>query len=231
LTGEIYCIDNDIILKLATISLFDETLKIFNVDYSQVKILYEAIYQFRKLEEIKKKQSNSNKRKDIRNQIKQINSNPSKAIKIAENLRDNVLSENDVNIDIVNKLGVDGIDEGEARLIAYLSEKNILENNTYLLTGDKRCLKVLSNLELTEIVEPIKGKIWCFEQLILRNINKYGFDFIQNKVYPFRDCDKNLKFIFGYSQKAPKDIVEEDLYTEITRLKEETGDILYPYPD
>lgn len=62
-------------------------------------------------------------------------------------------------------------------------------------------------------------------------IEQYGFDFIQEKIYPFRDCDNNLKFIFGYSEKATEDRVKEDLIKEIKKLKQETGYILYPYPN
>ncbi len=226
---EIYCIDNDIILKLATISLFDETLKTFNVDYSQVKILFEAIYQFKKLENKKKNQFNINKNR--RYNENKIYSNLSEAINIVKKLKHNTLSVDDVDIDTINKLlDFDGIDAGEARLITYLCNKNKQKNITYLLTGDKRCLKALSNPKLTEIVKPLEKKFWCFEQLILRNIDEYGFDFIKEKVLPFKDCDGALKSVFGSGEYATIKTVQDSLILYIDNLKKETGNLLYPYP-
>ena len=42
----IYCIDNDVLKKLATFGLFDLTLDLFDSSYQQVKILETAQYKF-----------------------------------------------------------------------------------------------------------------------------------------------------------------------------------------
>ena len=42
----IYCIDNDIIKKLATFQLFDKTIQLFDASYEQVNILETAKYKF-----------------------------------------------------------------------------------------------------------------------------------------------------------------------------------------
>lgn len=42
----IYCIDNDIIKKLATFQLFDKTLQLFDASSEQVNILETAQYKF-----------------------------------------------------------------------------------------------------------------------------------------------------------------------------------------
>lgn len=219
-----YCIDNDIINKLATIELFENTLKILNTDYHHVKILVTYKYKFGKKERKRSNQSN--------------NYNLEKALEIANKVSE--ISEENINQELFIKLQNISkslndpnkkIDKGEAILISYLTDKNTLDSSSYLLTGDKNCLRALAIPELVAIIKPLEGKIWCFEQLILKNIDKDGFDSVQDKVYPFRDCDTNLKLIFGYTEKAPEDIVKEQLRKEITELKKQTGNILYPYPD
>jgi len=47
LTVCIYCIDNDIIQKLATFDLFDETISLFGASNEQINILETAKYKFR----------------------------------------------------------------------------------------------------------------------------------------------------------------------------------------
>lgn len=219
-----YCVDNDIIYKLATIDLFDDTLRILNTDYNHVKILETFKYR-------------TNQKKKRKRGSKSNNYNTEKALEIANKVGE--ISNNNINVDVYTYLidiskslndRTKIIDEGEAILISYLSEKNKQDSSSYLLTGDKNCLRALAIPELTEIIKPIKGKIWCFEQLILKNIDKYGFDFVHEKVSPFRDCDTNLKLIFGYTEKASEDTVKEELIKEITKLQKETGNILYPYP-
>ncbi|MEC4882057.1 MAG: hypothetical protein SAL70_12050 [Scytonema sp. PMC 1070.18] len=67
--------------------------------------------------------------------------------------------------------------------------------------------------------------------MILKNIEEFGFDIVQPKIYPVRDCDSQIKFIFGYSVEAPEDSVKEELKKEILILKKETGNLLSPYPN
>jgi hypothetical protein len=107
---------------------------------------------------------------------------------------------------------------------------NKQNNLSYLLTGDKRCLKNLNVPETNQITDYLQGKIWCLEQLILKDIEIYGFQCIQEKIYPVCDCDTNLKFIFGYSRESAEQEVREALKTEIRELRKETGNLLYPYP-
>ena len=123
------------------------------------------------------------------------------------------------------------IDKGEAILISYVCSLNQQENNNHLLTGYKNCLKALSNSGMTDIIEYIQGRVWCLEHLILRNIEHFGFNIIQSKIYQKRDCDMKIKFIFGYSEPASENRVKEDLKQEIINLKKETRNLLYPYPD
>lgn len=212
----VYCLDNDIILKLATCSLFEKTLETFEVKTNQVKILETFLYKFSK--ESKRKRTNN-----------LVTYNIDAAIKIAKNC--NKLSAIYINQEYFMALQkIEEIDRGEAILLSYASYLNQQGNLNYLLTGDKRCLKALNNTTINNIIQPLEGKIWCLEQLILKNIEVYGFTCIQQNIYPVRDCDNNLKLIFGYSIESPKNEVIEALKSEIRMLTQETGNLLYPYP-
>ncbi|QQE66718.1 UPF0179 protein [Leptolyngbya sp. BL0902] len=45
MAGRIYCIDNDILKKLATFDLFDETVSLFEASAEQVNVLATAKYK------------------------------------------------------------------------------------------------------------------------------------------------------------------------------------------
>jgi hypothetical protein len=216
LTGSVYCLDNDIILKLATCGLFEKTLNTFGVEINQVKILETFQYKFKREPQQKRK----------KNPVKY---NLEDALSVVETC--DKISINNINQeDFIQLQKIEGIDVGEAILLSYVSYLNKQNNLSYLLTGDKRCLKKLNVPETNQITGYLEGKIWCLEQLILKDIEIYGFNCIKEKVYPFRDCDTNLKLIFGYSRESAEQQVRGALTTEIRQLRKETGNLLYPYP-
>ena len=47
MTGCLYCIDNDVLKKLATFELFDETIKLFEAGPTEVRVLATAKHKFR----------------------------------------------------------------------------------------------------------------------------------------------------------------------------------------
>ena len=208
--------DNDIILKLSTYGLFEKTLNTFGVEINQVKILETFKYKFKR-EPQQKRKRNPNKY------------NLEDALSVVETC-DKISIHNINQEDFIQLQKIEGIDIGEAIIISYVSYLNKQNNLSYLLTGDKRCLKNLNVPETNQITDYLQGKIWCLEQLILKDIEIYGFNCIQEKVYPFRDCDTNLKLIFGYSRESAEQEVREALATEIRELSKETGNLLYPYP-
>lgn len=234
MSGSFYCLDNDIILKLATCDLFNETLTTFEINATQIQILGSFKYKFASDRQIKRKRGDLANNDYTQYDVK-------KALEIAENFA--TLSEHNSDIDknIYSKLinyskisndKKDKIDIGEAILIShisYLSQQGY--TNNYLLTHDKCCLRALIKSGFTDIIENLDGRIWCLEQLILKYIEEFGFDIVQPKIYPVRDCDKNIKMIFGYSIEASEDVVKESLEKEIMVLRQDTGNLLYPYPN
>ncbi|MBF2067538.1 MAG: hypothetical protein IGS39_24440 [Calothrix sp. C42_A2020_038] len=230
MSGAFYCLDNDIILKLATCDIFDDTLTTLGTNASQVKILDTFKYKFEKQIQRKRgSRATSNPQYNVQ-----------KALEITQSFA--TISESDTNnldTNIYTQLlnysqnnnDNNTIDKGEAVLISHVYYLNQQGNTNYLLTGDKRCLKALANSGFTDVIEYINGKVWYLEQLILKNIEEIGFDLMQAKIYPVRACDSNIRFIFGYSSEAPEEIVIEGLRQEILNLKQQTGNLLYPYPD
>lgn len=239
MSGSFYCLDNDIILKLVTFNLFDDTLRSFSIDTTQVKIL--DTFKYKVGNPIRRKRGKQVSNASLENieealqitkdfiTISETNFDID-TIKIFTKLRDyftklNNASETSQKID-ENK------DKGEAALMSYiyyLSKQG--HRNNYLLTSDKKCLRDLNNSGFTDVIEHLNGKVWCLEQLILKYIEEFGFDIIQPKIYPVRDCDKNIKMIFGYSIEASEDVVKENLEKEIIVLRQDTGNLLYPYPN
>lgn len=212
-----YCLDNDIILKLATCNLFDKTLTSLDVDWSQIKILTTAQYKFRKLNQQNRRRIN-------------FNYNIEEALKVINNC--SKILENNLNQDILIKLqDVEGIDVGEAILISYVSYQNQQGNPSYLLTGDKRCLQALANSGITEIIQHLNHRVWCLEQLILKNIQKHGFDFVKQNIVPVKDCDTALKAVFGSSELATLEGSREVFKKYIQDLRQRTGNLLNSYPE
>lgn len=238
MSWSLYCLDNDIILKLVTFNLFYDTLRSFSIGTTQIKIL----------DTFKYKVGNSIKRKRGKQVSNVSQENIEEALQITKDFITISDTNFDIDIKIFTKLSdyftklnnasetskkIDkNKDKGEAILmshICYLSQQG--HRNNYLLTSDKNCLRDLNNSGFTDVIEHLNGKVWCLEQLILKYIEEFAFDIIQQKIYPVRDCDENIKMIFGYSIKASEDVVKESLEKEIIVLRQETGNLLYPYPN
>lgn len=225
-----YCLDNDIILKLATYDLFNNTIQSLAIEENQIYILDTFKYKFgKKIKRNRGNKPNNNEKYDIKKALDITKKYETISEKNFTNFQLDIytrlINYSQRNYDQENK-----IDKGEAILISYVCCLNQQENDNYLLTGDKNCLRELSNSGMTDIIELLKGKIWCLEQLILKNIEQFGFDLIQSKIYHKKDCDTNLKLIFGYSQSASENEVKDSLNSEIIRLQKETKNLLYPYP-
>ncbi|PSB01538.1 hypothetical protein [Merismopedia glauca] len=216
-----YCLDNDIILKLATCDLLDETLKSLDIDVSILKILETAKYKFSRLQEREAKRQQGNE---------PVKYNLASALSIAESC--SKISADEVNQNLWLELqNIEGIDAGEAILISYVSYLNQQGDPSYLLTGDKRCLRALANCGIAKIVEPLHHQIWCLEQLILKNIEVHSFDLVKQKIVPVKDCDTALKAIFGSGELATLEASQVALTAYIEDLRQHTGNLLHSYPE
>ncbi len=226
-----YCLDNDIILKLATYDLFNYRIESLNIEENQVKILDTFKYKFGKpIRRNRGNRANIFENYDILKALEITQQHETISEKNFSNFELDIYTKL-INYSQISKDTNNKIDKGEAILISYVCCLNQRKYNNYLLTGDKNCLRALSNSGMTDIIELLQGKVWCLEQLILKNIEQFGFHLIQSKIYPKRNCDTNLKLIFGYSEPASENTVKESLNEAIKRLKEKTKNLIYPYPN
>ena len=214
--------DNDIIQKLATFELFDETIKLFEADSTEVRVLATAKYKFRgDLEKLEKGRLRRPESRLV---------NYKRTIEIAETLPQ--IGQAEVDSELFEQISMfDGIDAGEAVLTTYVAQ--VLQKDetggAFILTGDKRYLKALAEVNLPELQVLFSNRFWCLEQLILRDIREYGFSVVRDKIVPVRDCDKACKAVFGSGDRATEKNVLEAIAVYIETLRTETGDLLHLY--
>jgi len=88
---------------------------------------------------------------------------------------------------------VEGIDAGEAVLFAETQRFDDFR----LLTGDKNSLRALVEAPGLDATKTrLAGRIFCFEQLMLRFIDVPGFETVCRLVEPVRSCDGVLDMAF-----------------------------------
>lgn len=218
MSGGLCYVDNDILGKLVTCQLFESTVQIFNLSFEDVYILETAKYKFRKDWE------KVNKGKARRLEAGLIKY--PELLQLCDGLT--TISESDIDIDMLVKLNdIDDIDIGEAQLTVAAMQSVKSGRPTQLITGDKRFIKALAGMESPIIQESLCGRVICFEQIILMNINTIGFEQIKAKVVPVRDCDKAIKAAFGSGRQATQDNVLEMLNCYIEDLRQESCGLLF----
>jgi hypothetical protein len=220
LSSCIYCIDNDIIKKLATFQLFDKTLQLFDASSEQVNILETAQYKFegdwQKFEAGK-----SRKPEDSLINYKQV-------LYLTKTLPK--ISESDIDQEIFTQLSnIENIDKGEAILTIHAIQIIQKDKSAQIFTGDKRFIKGLAKVNLPIIQESLKHRLWCLEQLVLRNIEADGFETIRDLIVPVRECDTAIKSVFGSGLKSTPENSLATLKNYIEECQQEAGNLLNPY--
>ena len=174
----IYLSDNDIIEKLAVCDLLDETLQSFEASPADVYVLSTLKFRIGG-----KRRAQSEQRLGVA-AVDRLLRFLALVQEIPKPLPADLLKLDDIM----------GIDIGELILLSTTS----LHSEYLFLTGDKRCLKaIVSHPECSEIALRIKGKVVCFEQVLLRLIEQFGFTTVLAKVADVRYCDTALRAAFG----------------------------------
>lgn len=124
------------------------SIPLFGVEINQVKIIETFPYKF-------KSQLQGKRRK-----ITPVKYNREDALSVVTTC-DKISSNNINQEDFIQLQKIEGIDIGEAILLSYVSYLNKQNNLSYLLTGDKRCLKNLNVPETNQITDYLQGKMWC----------------------------------------------------------------------
>ena len=134
MTGCLYCIDNDIIQKLATFGLFDKTIKLFEAAPNDIRVLATAKYKFQgDLAKLEKGRLRQPEARLI---------NYKRTIELAETLPQ--INQAEIDSELLEQLSsFEGIDASEAILTTYVAQ--VLQKDeageAFMLTGDKRYLR------------------------------------------------------------------------------------------
>ena len=217
----IYCIDNDIIKKLATFQLFSRTISLFDSNYNQVNILETAKYKF----EADWKKFEAGRSRKVEDKI----INYKEILKLTKALPS--ISQASVNQELFIKLSsIENIDQGDAILASHTINMIQKYISAQIFTGDKRFIQALAKVDLPIIRESLENRLWCLEQLILKNIEAYGFEAIRDLVVPVRECDTAVMAVFGSGFESNEENSCATLKSYVEVLRQETGSLLHPYP-
>jgi hypothetical protein len=196
--------DTDIVIKLASCDLLSEFLAAFGVIKQEVYILPELRFKLR----------------DAALQQQHGRAAITRANQFALSVRI-IPAPDPEEQHLLNE--VEGIDSGEQVLF---SATRLFED-FIVVTGDKYCLPLLAtDLGCESIYNRVKGRIVCFEQVILRIIQSAGFNHILRKSYPRFGFDRTLQRIFQAGLQARMADVENALQAEIESLRKNTFDLL-----
>lgn len=203
--------DNDIILKLACCDLLSEAVAALEVAFSDVLVLNSAIH---KLLSPKRPGKGVVKPNEPEYERLRVFFEAVGVIDVAPPLEEQLIF-NDIM----------GIDTGEAVLFSATG----VYADCLLATSDKRSLIALRGAEGEvgeRVRERLKGRVICFEQTILRILDRVGFTPILAKVVPNRHCDTALRVVFGSGLSATETGVRQGLSSYIEDLRQKTVDLL-----
>ena len=198
----IYLTDNDIIQKLAICDLLDQTVEAYNASKSDVYILSTLKFRF----------AAGNRRQQM---VKKYGEEAvDRLLHFIEEVREitDLAPEDQLTFE-----DTVGIDPGETVILSATS----LFPSYRLLTGDKRCLKALATSpECRTVALRVQGNIICFEQVLRRLIEQFGFEHVLAKVVPVSYCDTALRATFGSGMQSTVSNVVDGLDSYIRELRE-----------
>lgn len=126
------------------------------------------------------------------------------------------------NVELEMLASTDGIDVGEALLVATTQ----LEQDFYLLTSNKRFLKTLALSNFDNVKQRLQKRVICLEQLMAHLITVKDFDLICRRVVSADSCDMVVSDAFekGRQTKSQDAVTVFNQATQDLRIK--TGDLL-----
>jgi hypothetical protein len=202
-------VDNDIIVKLAALDLFDDALKALGVTYGEVFVLSTAKYKLGVAKNPAKAKARYGEVVFERiavfvNQVQEVETAPS--------VEDQTLLAD-----------IPGIDPGEAILISAASQIPA----SLLATGDKRALGALvAAPKCAPVIARLEGRFICLEQIVLRTITLLGFQVVLDRVLPGIECDNALRAVFGSGRLAQEPGVRAALKSYVDDLRGKSGALL-----
>lgn len=108
-----------------------------------------------------------------------------------------------------------GIDAGEAQLLSAA----LAEPDAVVLTGDKRCLKALCQSSVTmPLVPKLQGRVLILEQVMIIMISTFGFDDVKVRALSGVHCDTAIRASFGSGLKAEEGNVISTLQSYVREI-------------
>lgn len=202
----VYLVDNDVILELASYNLFWDMITSLNTSQKDIRVLPTASDFFGGSSRLRRKYKEQ-------------------SIQSAKSIADKCqkIDQGSIDISELPCLSVEGIDSGEALLVAATKE----EANFYILTSDKRFLKALSNFNLANIKQRLCQRIICLEQLLINLIsNDNDFDKIRRRIISSDLCNQNIAEVFADGKLTKKETALVILEDRVKELRSVTGDLL-----
>jgi hypothetical protein len=177
----IAALDIDITFKLHALRLFEEAIDALGVD-GAIRVLAQAKFS-------------NGSRMPAKRRHNRVEKYGEEAVAAAAAIFDDAVEVDPGSAEAMDVLaGIDGIDDGEAALIAAAMSQDAI----VLVTGDKRCLSALStNPKLADVRRALLGRIVCLESLILKLIDDCGFEYVRDRVVPNMRCDTAVRAAFG----------------------------------
>lgn len=205
--------DNDIILKLAVCDLLAEAVAALDSTYGEVYVLNSAKYKLISPNKplrgkVKPDEPAYERLQEFFGAVREIDSVPAP---------DEQLAFDDVP----------GIDAGEAVLFSATTH----HPDARVATSDKRSLVALATAGgpvCDGVCVRLAGRVVCFEQIVLRLIDRRGFDWVRDRAVPARGCDTALRLVFGSGLTADETGVRSGLASYINDLRDSTGGLLAP---
>lgn len=117
---------------------------------------------------------------------------------------------------------VQGIDVGEAVMFGASAHYSPF----LIVTGDKKALKALAGEpRCTKITQRLQGKLICFEQVLLKIVERLGMDSVRKRLFLGRSCDKGLEGIMHKENISKKEFFD-GLSTYLRTLRKSSGGLL-----
>lgn len=200
--------DNDIVLKLFALDLFDEGLALFECDRRQVRVLSSAEPYVRRKTALLESIYGSVAIKRAR-----------EFLETATETRVGALEESNL------LRNTPGVGDGEAILIGATAKYS----DFVFLTDDTRALISLHQSNACRgIVRRIRGRVYCLPQIVLGLIRLHGWDQMKARLLPNIPFDERLRKTFTDAERLTEQALLGRLRTCIDNLRSRTGHLLGP---
>ena len=202
-------VDNDILIKLAALDLFDDAFRVLGLKCSEIQVLPTAKYRLY----VAKNQEKGIRRwgAEIHGRIVVLLSQVGEAPESPDPDDEQVLT------DII------GVDPGEAILFSAASRLP----DSWIVTGDKRSIAALaSEPKCKAVVQKLAGRVICLEQVVRDTIDDLGFASVLPRLTTGVHQDRTLGFVFSSGILTQEKDARDGLKSYIENLRKDSAGML-----